>query len=699
MISLFFERDNRFFDNRGWYVLNDCISCVVSEDLNGRYELNLIYPSEAKQAKKLKLARVLRVPNYKGDQLFRIKSIVKDLDTLKVYATHIFYDLAGNFIEDIFIRKEDGSVALNRVLSASVSPHTFTAISDINIQASSRLVRKNTVQAIMSDEDNSLISRWGGELDRDNFRINWLSSMGTDKGVTIKYRKNLTGLEFKEDYSGLVTHIMPKGFDGLLIPEKYVVSPLESKYFVKNYRVIEYPDVISEQLSPDNENKINHEEALQILKERARYEFEQGLDKPEITCEVSFADLSKTREYKDYAVLERVYLGDTLRVVHKGFEVATRVVGYSYDCLLERFVSLRLSSKPVHNYMVKAINRQASLETKLNEVELSAVDKAKEALKTSLNQGMGSNIRYYKDKIYIMDTDSEKTARVIWKFDVNGLSVSTTGINGDFRLATSSDGQLFAEIITGLRINADMIEAGSIDVNNVSIRHGNKEVIGVRDNKLFIDFSTSENFKRDFVETLKEKISQIVVDEDGILQTLKNTTKDELAYIEKDINYLRNRLGSDGTIEFSKNRLLGDVNGTSRLGENFVVLHNGDGFKDNTNYTLSFELECQPYLRVDVRLTQPNRKPWRVTARANNPLIAEVTSDSDILSLYSEVSYRLSFSSKWYKSKVIDLDMASNAVSGGLYNPLLEYRQLVDGDDIQTDWDLSPEIIFDGGGV
>lgn len=69
--------------------------------------------------------------------------------------------------------------------------------------------------ALLGKEENSFISRVGGQFERDNFRINWLKSMGEDRGVKIKYRKNLVGLRFKEDYTNIVTRIMPQGFDTL----------------------------------------------------------------------------------------------------------------------------------------------------------------------------------------------------------------------------------------------------------------------------------------------------------------------------------------------------------------------------------------------------------------------------------------------------------------------------------------------------
>src|SRR5699024_9587262 len=70
------------------------------------------------------------------------------------------------------------------------------------------------------------ISRWGGELVRNNFKIEMLNRRGMDRGVEIEHRKNLLGYEASIDVSTVVTRIQPVGFDGLMLPERYIDSEL-----------------------------------------------------------------------------------------------------------------------------------------------------------------------------------------------------------------------------------------------------------------------------------------------------------------------------------------------------------------------------------------------------------------------------------------------------------------------------------------
>ena len=506
MVNIY-EYNETDFNHRGT-PLKNFLKCEITEALNGVYELNFEYPLESDDSHLLENGKILQVDNYDSKQLFRILYLQKDLDTIKGYALHISYDLLGNFIEDIYIQGMNGTRALQEVLNRSTDPHKFVGVSDITKLRNSRLVRKNTLEAIMGDKDNSLLSRWGGELYRDNFRINWLEKIGSDKGVTIKYAKNLTGIEYKIDLSHLVTHFIPKGFDGLLLPEKYVVSPLAENYkpIVKR-KLLELEDVKSKKVSPTQEDAVDHDQALALLREKSKKAFELGADKPEITCTVAFIDLSQTEEYKNYAVLEKIYLGDTVGVQYKGINILTRCVGYTYDCLQNRYIHVELGNTPQQNLLANAINNQQALITKIEEVERSNVEKAKEAIKDSLNDGLGSNIKYYSDRILIMDTNDEATAKVVWKFNSNGLSVSTTGVNGNFRLATTKDGKFFAEIITGLKINSEMIETGAIDFKHLSSTVFSKVREGlITESKLSEFLITNEGLKQKLTEEVQRQI-------------------------------------------------------------------------------------------------------------------------------------------------------------------------------------------------
>ena len=103
---------------------------------------------------------------------------------------------------------------------------------------------KNPVEALLdSSQDNSFVNRWGGELKRDNFDVKMLQNRGMDRGVVIRHKKDLLGYEGNVDWKSPITRIMPQGFDGLFLPEKYVDSPLINKYPHPKIKVVEFKHI------------------------------------------------------------------------------------------------------------------------------------------------------------------------------------------------------------------------------------------------------------------------------------------------------------------------------------------------------------------------------------------------------------------------------------------------------------------------
>ncbi|PFR58504.1 endopeptidase, partial [Bacillus cereus] len=78
---------------------------------------------------------------------------------------------------------------------------------------------------------------------RDNFKVHMLQQRGKNRGVMIQHRKDLLGYEGVVDWQSPITRIMPMGFDGLLLPEKYVDSPNINKYVNPKIKVVEFSHI------------------------------------------------------------------------------------------------------------------------------------------------------------------------------------------------------------------------------------------------------------------------------------------------------------------------------------------------------------------------------------------------------------------------------------------------------------------------
>ncbi|QGH02274.1 phage tail spike protein [Streptococcus dysgalactiae] len=388
-MMILYEKTESSFNHNGLAVLDDAVvSPVVTEQLNGLFSLEFDYPIRGKASDKLHPEMIVKSPVPElQDQLFRIVERDDSIGgLLHIVANHIFYDLAKNLIEDTYIVNKNGSGALTQLLGATAVSHSFTGTSNITTVNNVRLVRLNPVEVLLdADLDNGYQARYGGEIVRDNHSISMLAHRGSDNGVQIRDKKNLTGYKSDLDYSTIVTRIMPEGYDGLFLPEQYVDSPIINSYVSPKIKVIKYDNV---KVGDEEGEFATKELAYAELRRLAAQEFTVGhIDLPTATYDVEFAPLERTEEYKDFASLETIYLGDTVSVIHAEdrFNVTARMVEYKYDPLLKAFISITLGSvMPKFTDVAKDIKK---VDTKVEQVK----DDANYAL-TAAN---GKNTNFY----------------------------------------------------------------------------------------------------------------------------------------------------------------------------------------------------------------------------------------------------------------------------------------------------------------
>ena len=86
------------FNGNGIGALPDCVSCTVTEQRNGSFELALEYPVDGLHYESLRQRALVRAkPNpFAEEQYFRIYKISRPMNGIvTVYARHISYDLSG----------------------------------------------------------------------------------------------------------------------------------------------------------------------------------------------------------------------------------------------------------------------------------------------------------------------------------------------------------------------------------------------------------------------------------------------------------------------------------------------------------------------------------------------------------------------------------------------------------------------------
>lgn len=412
------EKNSIVFNTLGLGALLPSL-CVVKEELNGIYELEMEHPYDADgKWKRIEKEQIIFASTPRGKQPFRIYHVKPDMDGIAVNARHIFYDLLDNLCMNVDVTGSPQSV-LNAIKNAFSYSVPFVLSSDMPGIGTVKASKTNPIAALlgMDDDKDSFVKSFGGEILRDGFNISMKTSIGQDRGVAIRYGKNLIGLEVSEDISEVATRIYAYGKDGGAISGGYRDSPYINAYANPKITVFEDSSLNAYQL-PD---------AVQKL-------FDGGCDLPKVNIKADFQELSKTEEYNDYAILEEVQLGDVVTVsnVKMGFHKKAKVISYEWDSLLERYNKVELGDF-VADLTTSVTSGEKSLST-----AVSASTEVKQVYglisgKTTINV----------DGLYIcVDGTGISNATKLFHFGSNGLRYSSTGMNGTWKTIINAEGNL-----------------------------------------------------------------------------------------------------------------------------------------------------------------------------------------------------------------------------------------------------------------
>lgn len=296
-------------------------------------------------------------------KLYRIFNVVKSLDSITAYARPLFFDLIDNVLLDVRPTLKNGEDALNIILEGT----GFTGHSNISTINTSYYVRKNIVEAILGDDENSFLNRWEGEVYLDNFDIYINDKIGSDNGVRVELAYNLNEIEEDINIEEVATRIIPTGYNGIMLDGStpWVDSPLINKYTKPKMRVINFDDVKVKESEADEEGFKTIEEARQELIKRCNKLYEEGIDKPSVNYKIDMINLANTTAYKDYIKLVTVNEGDTVTCYIPGLDidVKARVIDYEEDLITGEYISLELG-----NAISNFFKEQADVQSKINNI-------------------------------------------------------------------------------------------------------------------------------------------------------------------------------------------------------------------------------------------------------------------------------------------------------------------------------------------
>lgn len=522
MAIMLYKVGNNNFDMNGDYTLHP-VSCKATFNLNDVWQLDIDIPIGNED---FKAGAVISVDTpYGKRQLYRIQDTDRDMNDATATAYPIFLDSRNDcFLWDVRPTNKIGQDALDIMLAGS----KYTGQSDITTASTAYYVQKNFIEALNGDDENAFLKRWGGEVAYQNFKIIVNNRLGADNGLRVEFGFNLTGLQEQVDMSNVVTRIIPKAFNGYILPDNETVdSPLINNYPVVYTRVIEYQDVkLAEDATEEDEDNgtiicATMEELYAALRTKANAEFDAGIDLPNITYDVDMVDLSRTDLYKDYAGLLNVQLGDTVHVKNRrmGIETTARVITLVYDCITRKVTSLTLG-----DYEANYFNDVSST--------VSTIGGLNEAVGNIYDPNSGTVIAgKISGVINLLQTTLKAQKNIAQKQDVRAilfedldpdsptygaLCIGTQGIQiAKERNETDTD-WVWGTAIDFEAINADYIITG---------------VLTDATGRFSLNLNTGELYIQDLSD-LKTTVTQIKFDVDGIKSTVSG--------MQEDVNLIKN---------------------------------------------------------------------------------------------------------------------------------------------------------------
>lgn len=450
---ILYEKGTTDFSKNGLGYLNNVLSAKVVDALNGEYSLTFEYPMNELMSNELKEERIVKCKVADGtQQCFVIKNVSKNYNKLVITCNHLFYLLLTNLAEDIYPQNLSPKPFFDWILARANYQLPFTTTSDVSVQKTARYVRKNLVDVILGEADNSMVNLFGIEIKRNNWNIAFNSRIGADRGEKLIYGKNITGINVSIDTNEVYTRIMPVGFDGLLLPEKYVDASNINDYPYPKIAIFEFSEI---KYDPDDESAYHDiDDAYAALRAEVDKLYANKINYPKVNIKVDWLELSKTEEYKQYSSLERVYLGDTIHAVIFGLNYETKVIKTTYNPLTDTIEKFEIGTfQPT---ITSTVNANTFEMQQINPG--SILEQAKTNATNLITTAMGGYVYKTNEELYIMDNSDPAQAQKVWRWNINGLGYSSTGINGTYGLAMTMDGAIVADFITTGVLRTSVIE-------------------------------------------------------------------------------------------------------------------------------------------------------------------------------------------------------------------------------------------------
>ncbi len=461
---ILFESTEKKFNTHGIGVVHP-LKCLETKkkSLNGWYiecELPIKYKDIIKQD------MILFVETKeKGGQPFRCNNIDLTDRKISITANHVMFDSERYVLDDVRPTSLSPVSFLKWINERTDNVSPFSVSSNVSGSGTKYFIRKTLLDAWKTTEEI-----FGGSFDANKYDVRLLAKVGDDDGFSVSYGKNIQSVSVIEDWSPVCTKVMPVGPDGLLLPEKYILS--EVQYEQPYTKIVDFDIPTSyENESGETINYTNEELVVMLRTEATEY------------IKTSYIPLINYSVKSD--VPQKLRIGDIIHVKHPILTIDTEVQEYQYDTISKRVKSLIFG-----NYERDVKKAFDSIKDAIVEANKNASGALNEAIKQSdiINKLNKSGLVYIDDnEILVLDKLPKEEADQVWRFGLGGLGFSSNGYEGPFDYALTQDGHF----------NIDFIQANSITVNKLAADVGSS-----------LDLSSNKSIKL-IVEDINKKIENI----------------------------------------------------------------------------------------------------------------------------------------------------------------------------------------------
>ena len=491
----------------GLGVLSDCQSCECEQIRNDKYEISFVYPMFGAHAQDIAVRRVIKIkPNPTDNpQLFRIKRVGKVMDgKFTVYCRHISYDLSGCEITSGTANNAASACVLLQSAASGYTIHT-----NKEVTADFAINTPGSVRSYFAGREGSFLDVYGtAEIKYDNFDVNFMLHAGQDRGVTIKYGKNLLELSQEIDCENLYTHVLCyyKNGDEPAVTGDKVATGL----------TLDVPNTLIVDMTSEFEETPT---VADLTAKATAYIGSHNLTTPTNNVKLDFVQSGD--------LVDRVDLCDTVNVYYEALGItrtAMKCIRTKYDCLRERYIEVELgdAKKSLADTIADTSGELDSVKSATDTAETLAKSKRRvfvvqpvppydvgdlwtdgdilyycATAKTSaesfdsedwalatdyidqssleiaitrnteiITGGTGGYAIWHTDsdgrpyETLYMNTPDITTATRVLRINDKGIGLSTTGYEGPYVTAITADG-----------INASSIVTGILDASRVTIQH------------------------------------------------------------------------------------------------------------------------------------------------------------------------------------------------------------------------------------